>query len=108
MKKSYQELTSGQKISLTHSINAQTIRFMEHHQKDISNYRSKQDVINDLYFFWLRTCAESNYIWAKNMNALMLTDSEIKFIKSKFEETLVEYVRKTPSVHYDRRLFRNI
>lgn len=55
-------------MSLTHSMNILTRDFLISYDWDLSKYTNKDDIMNDLYFYWFRNSAEKRYLWCEELS----------------------------------------
>lgn len=61
----YKQLSSNEKKSLTHSMRILTNEFLANYNSGGNNFFNLEELLNDLYFYWLRNSAEKNYMWCK-------------------------------------------
>lgn len=64
----YKNLSPGKKISLNHSMKSLTKDFIKKYTINLLKERNKEDVLNELYFYWLRNSADKKYAWCNNLN----------------------------------------
>lgn len=56
-------------MSLRNSMNILTKDFMKSYQYDMSKYTSKEDIMNDLFFYWFRNSADKRYLWCEELSS---------------------------------------
>jgi hypothetical protein len=66
--RTYKDMTSGEKRSLTLSMKKFADAFAEKHQNDVSGFASEADVIDTFYAEWLTDSLESHYAWCSEKN----------------------------------------
>lgn len=63
----YRELKRKHKISMTHSMRILTKEYLNYHKPKIT-HDNYYDLLNSSYFYWLRKCAERNYLWCDRID----------------------------------------
>lgn len=66
--RTYKDMTSGEKRSLTISMKKYADAFAEKHQGDLSGFASEADVIDTFYAEWLKDSLDSHYAWCSEKN----------------------------------------
>jgi len=68
MDKSYKELPFNCKISINISLDYLVARFYLSYNGDFALYSSDEQIINDLYFYWIRTSVTNSYLWSQTID----------------------------------------
>lgn len=95
MKTFYQRLSPGQKRSLVFSMRTLIKEYMDGYKWEVNSFKSKEVMISDLYFYWLRNSAERRYLWCEHLNDRVFSDKFAREMKKKIKETY----RTISSVH---------
>ncbi|MFT9846095.1 SEC-C metal-binding domain-containing protein [Aneurinibacillus sp. REN35] len=66
--RTYKDMTSGEKRSLTLSMKKYADAFAEKHKGDLSSFASEADVIDTFYAEWLKDSLDSHYAWCSEKN----------------------------------------
>lgn len=84
----YYQFDFKQKISLTTSMFALTKNFLKSYDWNLSDYDNDEEIINDLYFYWLRMSASKQYAWCKEHNDSFLSSPFALEMKIKLKSVL--------------------
>lgn len=94
----YNRLSPSGKKSLTHSMRNLTHGFLESYNWNANaSYNHTEDLINDLYFYWLRNSADKKYFWCKNLDENVFSEqfaSEMKNILRFIHKRIVFQYKK--------------
>lgn len=77
----YKRLSPHKKMSLSHSMRILTKEFLSSYEWDMSIYKNKEDVMNDLYFYWFRNSAEKKYAWCNNLSDDVFSEDFVSEMK---------------------------
>jgi len=66
--RTYKEMTSGEKRSLTLSMKKYADAFAEKYQGNLSGFAGEADVIDTFYTEWLKDSLDSHYAWCSKKN----------------------------------------
>lgn len=56
-------------MSLARSMNILTKDFLKSYEWDMSKYLNKEEIVNDLFFYWLRNSADKHYLWCEELGS---------------------------------------
>ena len=89
----YRKFSSNEKISVIQSMYFLTAKFLDSYKWDLTLYQNDELLINDLYFYWLRTSAIKKYTWCKEYEDFLLSnefaDEMKKILKRVLFRTLI-------------------
>lgn len=86
----YQTLSTGDKISLMNSMRILTKDYLKSYQWDISGFRNRRELVNDLYFYWIRHSAEKDYKWCQYSDEVFLSPKFAQEMKKNLRTILDE------------------
>lgn len=81
----YNNFPKNQKISIIHSMQTLVRKFLHSYEWDLSLYENDEELLNDVYFYWLRTSASKEYVWCKEYNDLLLSNEFAYEMKAKLK-----------------------
>lgn len=92
----YDGLSKKKKISLSHSMRFLTLDFMESYNNQLTTHDNQDEILNDLYFYWLRNSAIKNYLWCEDLGSEAFSigfSNEMKnSIKDSFKKTMNDFL----------------
>ncbi|PGK52517.1 hypothetical protein CN918_32550 [Priestia megaterium] len=83
----YLNFNRNEKNSVMQSMFVVTLQFLNNYHWDLSTYQDDDELINDLYFFWLRTSAHKQYVWC--------TEDNDYFLSNEFAATMKQILKRT-------------
>jgi len=83
MKNFYQQLSPGKKRSLIFSMKTLIFEYLMGYQFDVSTFKNKEALVNDVYFYWLRHVAERRYLWCEDLNEDVFSPAFAREMKKK-------------------------
>ena len=83
----YHNFNRSEKNSVTQSMLVVTLQFLNNYQWDLSVYQDDDELLNDLYFTWIRTSAHKQYVWC--------TDESDVFLSNEFAYAMKRILKKT-------------
>lgn len=85
----YLNFNRSEKNSVMQSMYVVTLQFLKNCHWDLSTYQNDDELINDLYFFWLRTSAQKQYVWCSEDNEYFLSNEFAATMKQILKRTLL-------------------
>lgn len=96
------------RISLTKSIKILTINFLESYEWDTSNFENEEELINDLYFFWLKNSAERKYYWCQEISEEVFSIEFANNIKKILRKTYIDLINKRKNSLKTKKIYEKI
>jgi len=86
MKTFYRTLSPGQKRSLVFSMRTLIKEYMDGYNWRVESFKTREVMISDLYFYWLRNSADRRYLWCENLNDRVFSERFAREMKKKIKE----------------------
>ncbi|MCK2000628.1 hypothetical protein MZM54_04405 [[Brevibacterium] frigoritolerans] len=84
------EIPVNFKISLTISMKNQIISFMDYHKGYIDIYHSEDDLLDSLFFYWVRNSSRKDYKWIQQKNIIGFLNTYSPLLKNRLKVLLNE------------------
>lgn len=84
----YDGLSTKKKISLSRSMRFLTMDFLESYNNQFTTHDNQDEILNDLYFYWLRNSAIKNYLWCDELGSEAFSTGFSNEMKTSIKEIL--------------------
>lgn len=91
MKNFYLKMSPGVKRSIIFSMKTLIREFLSPYKGNLDTFQTIDDLLNDLYFYWLRQSGENNYIWCNSTNIDVFSNEFTFEMKKILRSYLCEY-----------------
>jgi hypothetical protein len=89
------------KYSISRSLHYQTIRYLELYKitlKDIKRKKDLHNLIDSIFFFWIKTSSDKNYLWSKSSVSLYFLNEQSDIIKKIIELKIIKHLTEINSL----------
>lgn len=84
------DISTNLKISLTLSMKSQIESFVNKHNGYVGIYRTEENLIDSIYFYWLRNSSRKNYKWLQQKNIHIFLKNNTPLLKIRLKILLNE------------------
>jgi hypothetical protein len=89
------------KYSISRSLHYQTIRYLNLYKitlKDIKRKKDLHNLIDSIFFFWIKTSSDNKYLWSKSSVSLHFLNEQSDIIKKIIELKIIKYLTEVNSL----------
>lgn len=94
MKSFYTQLSASQKKSISISMRFLIKEHMDAYEWNMEHFKTKDVLVNDLYFYWLRHSATRQYLWCEQANEYVFSTVFAREMKKKLRIIFAEVYAK--------------
>jgi len=84
------DIPANLKISLTLSMKNQITSFVDKHNGYVGIYRTEENLIDSMFFYWLRNSSRKNYKWLHQKNIHIFLKNNAHLLKIRLRILLNE------------------